>query len=210
MLQLPFRLVLASQSPRRAALLRQIGLAFDVIPAHLPEEEITFPWSHFSEYVQQLALQKAEAVRKTLGDPAVIIASDTIVELNGEIINKPKSEEDAYQILKHLSGKTHTVYTSYVLLPHALRLRTRIGYRATAVTFRKLDDEEIWAYIATGSPLDKAGAYGIQDDFGAVFVEKIVGCYYTVVGLPLSRVYQELKELKAEYEKAYAAQTVRK
>ncbi len=206
MLELPFPLILASQSPRRAALLRQIGLSFTVRPAHLEEEQLPLPQDQYDAYVLELSHRKAEAVAAQIDDPALILAADTIVVLDGRILNKPVDEQHAYRMLWQLSGRTHTVYTGYTLLPVQLPLPVIRNFRATEVTFRSLDDEEIRAYIRTGSPMDKAGAYGIQDDFGAVFVDSIHGCYYTVVGLPLSAVYQDLKRLIHQfYAASYAS-----
>ncbi len=195
MFTLPFSLVLASRSPRRAALLRQIGVDFTVAPADLDEENLSLPLDAYEEYVVRLAMHKAHHVGAQWEQPAVVLAADTIVVLEGEIFNKPADPAHAYQMLRRLSGRTHTVYTGYVLHPVQLPLPEVHRCRATRVTFRALEDEEIWAYIRTGSPMDKAGAYGIQDDFGAVFVDRIEGCYYTVVGLPLSAVYQDLRML---------------
>jgi len=116
------------------------------------------------------------------------------VVLDGVIINKPKDKKDAEKILKKLSGNTHIVYTGFAIF-NSKNNKTIFDYETTEVTFRKLDKQEILDYIETGSPMDKAGAYGIQDDFGAVFIEKIHGCYYNVVGLPLQKLYKRLKEI---------------
>ena len=112
-------------------------------------------------------------------------------------MGKPISEQEAFTMLSTLSGKTHTVYTGFALVD-AKSGKSYIDYEKTDVTFRKLNDAEISSYIASGSPMDKAGAYGIQDDFGAVFVEKINGCYYTVVGFPLAKFYTAFTQFVTE------------
>jgi septum formation protein len=124
----------------------------------------------------------------------IIITADTIVVINNHILGKPKNEKDAERILRILSGKTHYVYTGFSLFNYK-NLKSITSYEKTGVTFRKLGKNEIQSYISTGSPMDKAGAYGIQDDFGAVFVKKINGCYYNVVGLPITKLYQSLRSV---------------
>jgi septum formation protein len=114
--------------------------------------------------------------------------------LNGEIIGKPQNKKDAENILLKLSNRSHYVYTGFTLLNKNLNKQIN-GYSRTKVNFRKLDVKEIKDYIKTGSPMDKAGAYGIQDDFGAVFVKSIQGCYYNVLGFPASKIYEELKNI---------------
>jgi septum formation protein len=124
----------------------------------------------------------------------IIITADTIVVLNKEILGKPINKKDAINILNKLSGKTHIVYTGFCIsnLSSGVTLN---DYEKTLVTFRKLDKKEIIDYVEMGSPMDKAGAYGIQDDYGAVFIKKINGCYYNVVGLPLSKVHSALQKV---------------
>ena len=124
----------------------------------------------------------------------ILITADTIVVFDKEIIGKPKSKRDAKLILEKLSNNKHFVYTGFVV-KNSVSKKIIIDYEKTEVTFRKLSSSEINSYIASGSPMDKAGAYGIQDDFGAVFVSKINGCYYNVVGLPLSKLYSALNEI---------------
>lgn len=121
----------------------------------------------------------------------IIITADTIVVLEKKILGKPINKKDAYHILKTLSGKTHTVYTGYSIY-NFMNNKLISEMEKTKVTFRELTEKEIKEYINSGSPMDKAGAYGIQDDFGAVFIKKINGCYYNVVGLPLSKLYHAL------------------
>ncbi|MBN2415762.1 septum formation inhibitor Maf [bacterium] len=182
-------IILASKSPRRAELLRQIGLSFTVVPAAIDEERISA--DHPADLAMILARQKAEAVAAG-GGSGLIIGADTVVYLQGETLGKPASPGDAFDMLQRLSGKTHHVYTGFVLLDTAGGDVTDVA--ATAVTFKTLDDWEIEAYIATGSPMDKAGAYGIQD-VSSLFVTRIDGCFYNVVGFPLNRFYEALVEL---------------
>jgi septum formation protein len=138
-----------------------------------------------------LAERKAKDVASRISG-GIVIAADTIVVLNGEIITKPQSKEDAVRILYLLSGHMHEVFTGFSLV-ETPGLRSVTEFEQTQVWFRQLGKEEILDYVAGGSPMDKAGAYGIQDDFGAVFVEKIVGDFYNVMGLPLSHFYSTLR-----------------
>lgn len=187
-------IILASQSPRRAQLLKQIGITFSVQPSGI-NEEIDMN-SSFAENVKRLSFHKAEDIA-TKNDSGIIVGSDTIVVINQAVLGKPNSRENAIEMLKTLSGKTHVVYTGFALVD-AQTKKTYIDHDETEVTFRDLQEEEIVSYVETGSPMDKAGAYGIQDDFGAVFVKKINGDYYTVVGLPISKFYSALKNFTHE------------
>ena len=186
-LQVPF--VLASQSPRRRSLLEQLGLTFSIQPS--PAEEIWPDGLPPSAAVEVLALQKAASVA-TVNPEALTLGADTIVVLEDEVLGKPADAAEARAMLRRLSGATHTVFTGIALV-HPASGRQIVTHEATAVTFATLHREEIAAYVATGSPLDKAGAYGIQDDHGALFVQRIDGDYYTVVGLPLHRLYSALR-----------------
>ncbi len=188
-LKVPF--ILASKSPRRRRLLTQLGFDFKIMPADIEEENVDI--RDPAEFVTSLALAKAEAIAANLDQKAVILGSDTTVVIDGEMINKPADKEEAYRMLKSLSGRTHTVYTGIALV-ESVTGRFVTDLQKTDVHFRDLDDDEINAYIDTGSPMDKAGAYGIQDDFGAVFVDNIEGCYYNIVGLPLELFYRKMKE----------------
>ncbi len=189
--------VLASASPRRKQLLEQLGMTFTIQPSAVQEEAVSLSL-HPALYVQTLAAHKARDIAQHAGLPeSVVIGADTIVVHNSRILNKPVSPEHAREMLLALSGQTHTVYTGIALVDSATK-RELTDVQQTEVVFRALMDEEIDAYIATGSPLDKAGAYGIQDDFGAVFVERINGCYYNVVGLPLPLLYQRLREFSRQ------------
>lgn len=180
--------ILASKSPRRKKLLKQLGIKFKSISTDINEEILDA--EHPVETVKRLAKDKMTAALKKI-KVGIIITADTIVVLDKEIIGKPKNEFEAKQILKKLSGKTHKVYTGF-MIKNSLTGNEELNYEITDVTFNSLTDEMINDYIKTGSPMDKAGAYGIQDDFGAVFIKKINGCYYNVVGLPLSKFYFSL------------------
>lgn len=190
-------LVLASQSPRRRALLTSVGFAFSVVNPDVDETTVsdTLPPD---EYVSVLALMKAQKGAALYAHPAVVIGSDTTVVLDGHVLNKPTDASDATRMLKTLSGRTHTVYTGIALVD-GNRSTTAVG--TSDVTFRDLDDSEIAAYVEGGSPMDKAGAYGIQDDQGALFVRRIEGCYFSVVGLPLALLYTTLQDF-ARYDHA--------
>lgn len=189
---LPF-VVLASSSPRRQQLLLQMGADFVVAVPDI--DETLLPGEEPGAHVERLALEKAGAVEHGRSD-GVILGSDTIVVLDGRVLGKPADPDQARAMLTMLSGNTHTVFTGFALVDIASG-RTVVEHARTQVTFRQLDEAEIAHYVAGGSPMDKAGAYGIQDDFGAVFIERIEGDYYTVVGLPLCRVFVALRELAA-------------
>ncbi|MFM8473682.1 MAG: Maf family protein [Candidatus Kapaibacterium sp.] len=184
-------LVLASQSPRRLALLRQMGCEPRVVPADVPEH-LHAAGEGPGTYASALAQEKARVVWTSVPPESIVIAADTIVVIDEEILNKPVDEADAVRMLRRLSGRTHTVITAVCVRTATSDI---VRQSTTRVTFRTLGDEEIGAYVRSGSPMDKAGAYGIQDDFGAVFVRHIEGCYYTIVGLPLAMLYEMLREL---------------
>jgi len=179
---------LASKSPRRKKLLEQINLTFNILPVETPE--IFRRGERPVDTARRIALEKLDAAKEII-ETGIIITADTIVVINGKIIGKPIDKHDAVKMLKKLSGKTHIVYTGFSI-HNTSSDKTITDYEKTYVTFRKLNDNEIIEYVETGSPLDKAGAYGIQDDYGAVFIKKINGCYYNVVGLPLTKVFQTL------------------
>ena len=182
-------LVLASASPRRRALLHQIGATFTV--QHTDTDETMLPGIEPSALVRHLALEKAVAASEQHPN-ALVLGADTVVVLGGDVLGKPRDADDAKAMLRRLAGEQHTVLTG-VALVHAGTSRRVAVHEATDVYFAAMTDEEIDAYVATGSPLDKAGAYGIQDDRGALFVRRIEGDYYNVVGLPLHRLYHTLK-----------------
>jgi septum formation protein len=182
---------LASKSPRRKKLLNQLNIKFKVISIHINEESKNGETP--SGMVKRLSKEKLSKARKKIND-GIIITADTIVVIDNIILGKPKDEKDAERILKKLSGRTHTVYTGYSVF-NCTNNKSITNYKKTSVTFRELENDEIKNYIASGTPMDKAGAYGIQDDFGAVFIKKINGDYYNVVGLPLSGLYDSLKKI---------------
>lgn len=179
---------LASKSPRRRKLLKQLNIKFKSFSVEMDESFL--PNEMPSRAVIRLSKEKMELAKSKVSN-GIIITADTIVVLDKRIIGKPENKKDAYRILKTLSGRTHTVFTGYTVYNYS-NDKTISELEKTKVTFRDLTDEEINEYILSGSPMDKAGAYGIQDDFGAVFIKKIDGCYYNVVGLPLARLYHTL------------------
>lgn len=197
LLRLPYPLVLASQSPRRSALLKHVGFEFTTVVPDVDESAVPTDGEP-AVYVERLALLKAQRGASLIDHDAIVIGSDTTVVLDGAVLNKPVDAQDARRMLRLLSGRTHTVYTGLALATRCAAPRSVCASRATDVTFRELSDDEISAYVATGSPLDKAGAYGIQDDFGAVFVSSVHGCYYTIVGLPLELLYTTLRSFVAQ------------
>ncbi len=185
--------ILASASPRRKELLAQAGFTFKVIPSTV--EEIvskTVP----EEVVMELALQKATDVYKAnKQNDLMVIGSDTIVAYDGEILGKPTDTEDAFNMLSMLSDRTHQVYTGVALIINENGCKnTVLFYERTDVTFSAITSQEIDDYIETGDPMDKAGSYGIQGPF-AIHVKSIKGDYNNVVGLPIARIYQEIKKL---------------
>lgn len=186
------RLVLASASPRRSALLSQIGLTFEVRPSDIVEPPYNIHSNNpASEVTQKLALMKAAAVAQHFDD-ALIIGADTLVSLDGELLGKPTDDADAFRMLTHLSGTCHEVVTG-VALVNARTEREIVWSETTQVYFRELQSTEIDAYIASGEASDKAGAYGIQGR-GAAFVRRIEGCYFNVVGLPLASLIEHFNE----------------
>ena len=182
-------LVLASRSPRRSALLNQMGLSFTVHPSAI--EEVIEPDLTPAEVVQSLAYQKATAVA-ALFPSALTLGADTIVVLDGDILGQPSDASNASEMLHRLQGRSNFVYTGLALI-HPLSNRSATAVECTKVSFGPMSEEEILAYVATGSPLDKAGSYGIQDDYGAQFISRIEGDYYTVVGLPIHRLYHLIR-----------------
>ena len=176
-------IVLASKSPRRREILQNAGYAFTVLEAKIDEAvRDNLP---LEQAVTEIALRKALYAKKHCdAADAVIIAADTMVYADGKMLGKPKDAADAFSMLKSLSGKWHTVYTGYAVVNGE---KVTTGCEETAVKFRELSDKEINDYIATGEPFDKAGAYGIQGR-ASVFVERIDGDFFNVVGLPICRI----------------------
>ena len=182
-------IILASASPRRKKLLEQVGLTFKVVKSNIKEAlDVHIEPHTLAEKLSQL---KANVVAKTEKN-ALIIAADTLIVFEDEILGKPKNAIDARKILKMLSGNVHTVITGFTILDSSTRILITKSVE-TKVFMKEMTDEEIHRYIATGEPLDKAGAYGIQGK-GAIFVEKIEGDYSNVVGLPLFELTKELKK----------------
>jgi len=190
MIKLDQKLILASKSPRRKKLLEQLGFKFEIIVTDTDEiiDLNLLP----EEICQNLAEQKAQVIARKITFPAYVIGADTIVVIDGEILGKPADKKQAFDMLMKLSDNTHAVFTGISIFDTSLN-RNISFFAKTDVTFRALDESEIIEYIESGSPMDKAGAYGIQNDFGAVFVKKINGCYYNVVGFPLEMFYSKFK-----------------
>jgi septum formation protein len=185
------KLILASTSPRRAEILHDAGFSFIVVSSAV--DETPLPGESPSQLVQRLADAKAELVAARAAGPAIVLAADTVVTLEGRIFGKPRSSDDARHMLEQLSGRTHAVVTGVTLirLPDAER---RTFVESTLVHFAQLSAEETTRYLATEEPHDKAGAYAIQGRAGR-YIPRIEGDYFNVVGLPLSRVTQALADL---------------
>jgi septum formation protein len=184
-----YRIILASRSPRRQQLLRELGLVFEVVlkdydesyPEHLIGEEIA----------SYIASAKARCYRKDIAINEIVITADTIVWCNNKVLGKPLDEDDAFAILCEISGNTHEVITGVTILSSE---KERTFTETTRVTFETLSEAEIRYYISNFKPFDKAGAYGIQEWIGLVACSRIEGSYFNVVGLPVERLYRELKE----------------
>jgi septum formation protein len=185
------RLILASSSSRRAQILRDAGLVFSIISSAVDETPI--PGEAPGELVLRLANAKGELVAARSVGPAIVVAADTVVVLEGQILGKPRSTDDARHMLEKLSGHMHSVVTgvSLIRLPD---VEQRAFVETTLVHFDRLSANEITRYLATDEPHDKAGAYAIQGRAGR-YIPRIEGCYYNVVGLPLARLLSELHEL---------------
>ena len=192
------QIVLASASPRRSELLRQAGMDFIVIPSR-GEEVVT--GTHPAEVVEELSLQKAQEVagrilagEEEVSDFSVVIGADTVVAADHKILGKPADHEDARKMITLLQGSIHQVYTGVTLIVKDAKgnIRTRTFNECTDVDVCEMSYEEVEKYISTPEPYDKAGAYGIQGSFG-IYIRGIRGCYYNVVGLPISRLCHELK-----------------
>ncbi|MDO4190279.1 MAG: Maf family nucleotide pyrophosphatase [Bacteroidales bacterium] len=189
-----YHIVLASNSPRRKALLTDLGIPFEVRIVKGLEE--SYPSTLQSEEIPQyLSRQKAEAYLATMADNDMIITADTVVVLGGLVLGKPANEHEAHQMLTSLSGRTHEVITGITI---TTKQRQHTFAVKTKVTFCTLSEEEINHYIQHYHPLDKAGSYGIQEWIGYVGVEKVEGSYFNVVGLPIQQLYQTLKHWEDE------------
>ena len=186
-----YRVVLASGSPRRKSLLDGLGITYEV--RTLPGIDESYPHNlQGGDIPLHIARKKAEAYRKLMAPDELVITADTIVWLDGKVLGKPKDKEDACRMLRQMSGRQHEVLTGVCLTtPDWQRCFTS----RTAVRFARLTNDEISYYVDTFRPLDKAGAYGVQEWIGFVGVESIEGSYFNVMGLPVQRLYRELKEL---------------
>lgn len=185
------KFVLASKSPRRKELLGNIGIKFNVIEGDV-DESIVPKSLEPKMYVQELAVLKANSSARKAGRHALVIGADTVVVRDGEVLGKPADLDEAFDMLKSLSGKTHCVYTGIAVLDTD-SMKIVSDYEKTSVTFRELSDGEIDYYVKSYRPTDKAGAYGIQE-FAGVFVSNIEGDYFNIVGLPVCRLYTLIKE----------------
>jgi septum formation protein len=181
-------LILASASPRRAELLKQIGLNFQIMVCSV--DETLLPGMSPPELVEFLAEKKAAAVARNLHD-GIVLGADTVVVWQGQVLGKPRSEEEAFGMLVKLQGSTHDVYTGVALID-VCSGKKLVEHEKTRVFFRVMEEVEIRRYVASGEPLDKAGAYGVQG-LAAIFINKLEGCYTNVVGLPLARLSVMLK-----------------
>jgi len=187
------KLILASASPRRAEVLRNAGIFFEAVPAEV--DETRRPNETPEELVDRLAEAKARSAAASVAnhpDAALVVGADTEVVVDGQVLGKPTSAEDARSMLRRLSGRTHGVVTglAVIRLPDGTMRAER---ETTWVTFAPLSEQEIADYVASGQPFDKAGAYAIQGHAGR-FVTRVEGCYFNVVGLPLARLYRILRE----------------
>jgi septum formation protein len=187
------RVILASTSPRRHQLLNLVGIQHEIRPSDI--EEIPFPGESPEVYAERLAREKAETVARAAPD-ALVVAADTIVVIDNTILEKPRDEQHAQQMLDQLSGRTHIVMTAVAVTYEG---RTVSMVERVAVTVRRLLYDEQWSYVKTGEPMDKAGAYGIQG-FGATIVNRIDGDYFAVMGLSLVRLVDLMKEVGVSYE----------
>ena len=188
------KIILASSSPRRAEVLRDAGIAFEICAAQV--DESAHPGETAQAMVARLAEAKARAAAEKIGGSKggrIVVGADTAVELDGEIFGKPRDAADAREMLAALGGRTHHVLTGIFLirLPDGA---TRAAVESTSVTFAPLDPGEIAAYVASGEPMDKAGGYAIQGVAGR-YISRIEGCYFNVVGLPLARLHALLRDL---------------
>jgi len=191
------KLILASASKRREELLKRITEDFYIRVSDFNEDEVLYS-GECDEYVKEIAMRKAQATASKVmaeflcfNEEVIIIGCDTIVSFHGKVLGKPKDENEAFKMLKLLSGKTHEVYSGIALIQPKLDIIKNEAV-CTKVKFSTLSDEEIIKYIKTKEPMDKAGAYGIQG-YGGIFVEEIQGCYYNVMGFPLNKLNSMLK-----------------
>ena len=185
------QIILASKSPRRQELIKGLELNYTIhtydvdesFPAHLQAESIAL----------YLAEKKADAYPDTLSDNEILVTADTIVWINNEVLNKPVDEKDSMRMLKQICGATHQVFTGVCIKTTSQKY---VLYDKTDVTCRPMSEDELWYYIKNYHPFDKAGSYGIQDWFGYTAVERIDGCFYNVMGLPVGKLYRALKRIE--------------
>lgn len=186
-----YHLILASNSPRRKELLSGLGVDYEV--RILPGVDESYPDTlQGADIPLYISREKAEAYRPSLKENELMLTADTIVWLQGQVLGKPRDREDALRMLRAMSGRTHEVYTGVTLTTHAWQRSFSAG---TEVRFASLTEEEMAYYVDRFHPLDKAGAYGVQEWIGFIGVEYISGSYYNIMGLPVQRLYQELKKL---------------
>lgn len=185
------KIILASNSPRRIEILNTFNIKFDVIPSDYDEKMIKFSSPY--ELVCELSERKASNVSEKVGEDCIIIGADTVVYKDGDILGKPSDEKDAFDMLSKLSGDCHKVITGICIIDKKEKNIYK-SYEETLVYFKNLTKNEIMDYIKTKEPFDKAGAYGIQG-FGGLFVEKIEGCYFNVVGFPVNKLYNALGKM---------------
>ena len=185
------KLILASRSPRRAEILRSVGWPFEVSVAGVDET----PLNHEppDAYVRRLSIAKAEAVAATLNE-GLVLGADTTVVIDNQILSQPIDDDDARRMLKMLSGRWHEVLTAVALVRASNKSETKVGLETTRVRFAAVSDAEIEWYVSSGEPLDKAGAYGIQEK-AALFIEQIQGDYFNVMGLPIRLVYKLARQI---------------
>lgn len=183
-------IILASSSPRRIEILNNLGVNFEIMPSNYEEIIDNKPPE---ELVKFLAYNKALEVAKRINSDSIIVAADTMVFSNNRMLGKPKTTDEAYMMLKSLSGKAHDVMTGICLISQS-EDKQYLDYEVTRVYFKDLSEEEIHNYIASKEPLDKAGAYGIQG-LGGFFVKRIEGCYFNVMGLPVYKLYNGFREM---------------
>jgi septum formation protein len=186
------RYILASASERRQELIGRILKKYDILVSDFDEDSVKFT-GDCGEYVKAIALGKAKNIADKLSEHCVVIACDTIVYHDKKILGKPKNYEDAVNMLSSLSGNSHKVYSGLAVINTATN-DIQTDYECTEVFFSTMSEKEVNDYVRSGEPMDKAGAYGIQGA-GGIFVEKIYGCYYNVVGLPLNKLYNLLREM---------------
>ena len=190
------KIILASSSPRRKKILKSIGTKFNVIKPVFDESGISYN-KNPGEYCETLAIKKAESIMNNLSN-SIVISADTIVICKSELLNKPENEKDASRMLNLLSGVKHDVYTGVAIVDSTKNKVISLFHEKTEVEFKKLNQNIINYYIKNYKPYDKSGSYGIQE-FSSLFVKKINGCYFNVIGLPISSLYDEIKKLNLEH-----------